>query len=754
MRKKQTRFHRTKWIVGGISLLLGLRYLYWRGFHTLNMEDPFSAGISLTVYLAEIYGFLAVLSFYLQIVKPTDRDGIPLQETALPTVDIFVTIYNESIDILHRTLVACAALDYPSDRKKIYVLDDGRREEVKRTTELLGCHYLSRPTNEHAKAGNLNKGLGRSHGDFVMVMDCDHLPVRTFLKETVGFFEDPKVALVQTPHYFYNPDTFQRNLRLERNIVNEQDLFFYVIQPGKDGFNASFFAGSGGVFRRSALEEIGGFQSRTLTEDLHTSMALHAKGHRSVYLNKILAAGLAPESYRSYLLQRQRWTRGGIQLFILDNPLLKSGLTFMQRVHYLASIFYFFHGWPRLVYLIAPLSYFLLNRPPLLAAVPALLTYYLPYYITSFVAFTLMSRKYRNPFWSDVYETVMCFFISWTALVALIRPEGVVFRVTPKGTQVDEARLDWAFVSPHLILSILLLAGLSVGGYRLLHHDLDLGAALLSGFWTIYNLIILTAAIGVARERPQKRASPRLLRRIPCELEFNDKILSGRTVDLSESGLSLAMDRSGGLPPRVHLRLIGDFGETTEVSGEVIRHDRTASGGDSIGIRFLKITEAQRQSVIRQMYSSPTSWDQTHQTTLSVWHSFADIATSSVRAFVKEKALRRTAPRLEKKMACEMILPGIVFRGVTQNLSDSGLSIRIKVGPQAQDYGVPLDREGSGEVGDAILGKEVMIHLYHRDQLIAGVRGEIVRYRKTNEKEEVYGVRFLERKDLDLSSWV
>ena len=319
--RRRTLSGKVRWVVIFLSLFAGIRYLYWREAYTLNREDPVSTVISWIVYGAEIYGLLAVLLFYIQIAKPLHRFSTPPKEEALPQVDVFVTIYNESLDILYKTLVGCVSMDYPSDRLRIYVLDDGHRLEVRKFSEQLGCHYLSRQNNEHAKAGNLNYGLSSSSGEFVAVFDCDHIPVRSFLKEIIGFFKDPEVAFVQTPHFFYNSDTFQRNLRLEREIVNEQDLFFYVIQPGKDRFNSSFFAGSGAVFRRSSLQEIGGFQTKTLTEDLHTSMILHSKGYKSVYLKKILVAGLAPESYRSYLKQRQRWTRGGIQVFLMDNPL-------------------------------------------------------------------------------------------------------------------------------------------------------------------------------------------------------------------------------------------------------------------------------------------------------------------------------------------------------------------------------------------------------------------------------------------------
>jgi cellulose synthase (UDP-forming) len=191
--------------------------------------------------------------------------------TSTPTVDVMVTVVHEPLDILKRTLVGCVNQEYPKGRFTVYVLDDGHRDEVRELATSLGCAYLRRPDRSlHAKAGNLNHALKRSSGELLALFDVDHVPVTSFLKETVGFFQDPTVAFVQTPHHFYNPDIFQRNLHLEQELKNEQALFFRMVQSGRNRHNRAFFAGSSGLFRRSPLEEIGGFQTQTISEDLYT----------------------------------------------------------------------------------------------------------------------------------------------------------------------------------------------------------------------------------------------------------------------------------------------------------------------------------------------------------------------------------------------------------------------------------------------------------------------------------------------------
>ncbi|MGH7423044.1 MAG: glycosyltransferase, partial [Candidatus Methylomirabilales bacterium] len=302
-----------------LSIGLAVRYVLWRALFTLNQATVLEAILSYTLLLAEMYGLSYLMVFYMQSWKRPDRAESPPVQDRAPSVDVFITVYSEPIEILFRTALCCTRLDYPS--KRVYILDDGGRREVRELAATLGCTYLHRPNRLGAKAGNLNYGLAHSSGELVACFDVDHVPVTSFLRETVGYFRDPNVALVQTPHIFINPDPFQRNLLLSRHIVNEQDLFYRIAMPGRDRWNAAFFCGSAAVLRRSALAEVGGFRTETVTEDIHTSVHLHARGYRSIYVDRPLSRGLAPESFAGYLSQRLRWARGAVQGLRLDNPL-------------------------------------------------------------------------------------------------------------------------------------------------------------------------------------------------------------------------------------------------------------------------------------------------------------------------------------------------------------------------------------------------------------------------------------------------
>ena len=676
-------YYSLKWPVIILSLVLSLRYLVWRGLFTLDHQSALRLAVSGTLYAAELFGFTAVLLFFVQSYKPTRREPVPVPEDKLPSVDILIAIYNEPVEVLNRTLAACVAMDYPRGRFKTYVCDDGRRPEVRALAESLGCGYITRPDNKHAKAGNTNNALKHVSGELFLLLDCDHIPVRSFLRETVGFFSaEPKLAFVQTPHHFYNPDCHQKNLFLHSELVHEQDLFFQVLQPGKDHANAAIFAGSACVFRRTAIDDIGGFRHEVAVEDLHTGMELHARGYLSYCYNRILIGGLSPENYAAYLTQRNRWTRGGVQLFMLDNPLFKRGLNLIQRLNYLASVQYFFVALPRLVFLAAPLSFLLFSFTPLVADIRTLMWYFLPYYITSHFAFQFVAKEYRSPFWSDVYDVGTSFLLSVTILGTLLRPEKLVFNVTPKGGGASPQKevFHWRLVFPHIIVMLLTIAGLIKGVYAIGTTGLTLNSFMLSSVWALFNLLLLAASIEVARERPQTRSSYRLDRRIPCDVLLNGVLADGETIDLSEEGALVQLNSHHDVPHAVFLRFRGQVEDEEAYECAVIRTVWIKGKGDKLALRFSGLTENSRRRIILQMFSAPDTWDKVKRP-----------LTDSVRAMthIAATALRRKKPaadpgavivRHKANIRCAMIVRGRIVRCVIENLSLTGAAVRVPFG--------------------------------------------------------------------------
>jgi cellulose synthase (UDP-forming) len=294
-------------------------------------------------------------------------------------------------------------MDYPAGKVTVWLLDDGgtdqkcadpdpvkarksksRRAALRMLCDDLGANYLTRPRNEHAKAGNLNNGLAHSKAPIVVVFDADHVPFKSFLRETIGHFSrDPKLFLVQTPHVFLNRDPIERNLRTFDRMPSENEMFYAVTQRGLDKWNGSFFCGSAAVLRRAALQQTGGFSGLTVTEDCETAFELHRSGWTSVYVDKPLTAGLQPETFESFIGQRSRWCQGMFQLFLMKSPLFKRGLTPIQRVAYLSSMTYWFFPLPRLIFMFAPLLYIFFDVKLFVSTVEESIAYAATYVIVN-----------------------------------------------------------------------------------------------------------------------------------------------------------------------------------------------------------------------------------------------------------------------------------------------------------------------------------------------------------------------------------
>jgi len=670
-------------LVIALNLSITIRYLVWRGTETLNDEGVWGLAVSLSVFLAELYGFLVVLHHYLIATRSTDRRAVPPGSDFCPTVDVFVTTYNEGTDILYRTLVGCLALEYR--RATVHVLDDGRRPEVAELCRRLGVLYLTRDGNAGAKAGNLNSGLAHGAGDLVVTFDADHVPVRTFLTETVGFFRDPGVVQVQTAHHFYNPDLFQDRLRIREYIANEQDMFYHVVQPGRDVYNSSFYCGSGAVFRRSALDAIGGFPTSTVTEDLHTSMLLHSRGFKSVYVNRDLSAGLAPESYDGYVSQRQRWARGTFQVMVNQRGLLLPGLTLMQRINYLATFWYWLYGFPRVVYLVAPV-FFLLGgiRPLVVHNLTDLLSYYVPHLAISIVAFQLVNRGMRRIFWSDVYESCISVQAGLTALFFPFSARKVRFAVTPKGRQAAETPGSWRMAWPMIVLTVLLLAGL-LAGVRGLPGGGDRPSILINVLWTVYNLVVLGMGLLLLRPRPQRRTSPRLRRRLSCQVAYDGTRIEAETLDVSETGLAFVSSPAQPLPDCLGLTLYSADRPPLNLRGRLVRCELDARGQLHTAVEFIERGEEQHRRLIELMFSVPDAWNEPHGLTMTASEHLKRIVASVIAVLTKERCFRRRAPRFARDLPATLLLKdGRVLPARTVNLSLGGAAIRL---PRGQDVG-------------------------------------------------------------------
>jgi len=637
-----------------LSGFASLRYLHWRVSSTLSLTGPLDASFSLLLLAAELYGVLVLFLGYFQTIELEKRT--PPALTRLPSVDVFVPSYNESIEIVRRTLLGALAIDYP--RKQVFLLDDGRREAFEAMARELGCFYLTRPDNAHAKAGNLNHALGRTHGDLVAIFDADHVPVRGFLRKTVGFFEDPRVALVQAAQHFFNPDPYERNLNLQGRIAPEQTFFYHVIQPGNDFWNSAFFCGSCAVLRRTALASIGGFKVQTVTEDAHTALELHSRGWRSVYLGLPLAAGLATESFAAHVIQRMRWARGMAQILRLDCPLFKKGLQLPQRLNYFNAMLHFFFGLPRLVMIAAPLAFLLLGIHSFRADVMAVIAYILPHITLSTIGNSLISERFRHSFWGGVYEVSIAPYTAWVTLLALFNPRLGKFDVTDKGTNIAEARFDRTTSRGPLLLAGASVVALTLAfPLRLALFDpraagpAELHAILINALWALANLVTLVAAVCVAYEQPQQRRFPRVARNFPCELRAGADRRRARCLDVSESGVRLTLVAGGRLPDECRLEIAGERG-VVALEARLVWCEWGKPGGVEAGFVFERASAETHRALVDLIFSDDAGWMRTTYPRDDPFRSFGYLLTTVWRVTRPRRPSRRRAPRAAGRWLC------------------------------------------------------------------------------------------------------
>ncbi|MFM9922976.1 UDP-forming cellulose synthase catalytic subunit [Variovorax sp. H27-G14] len=592
-----------------LSVVVSSRYTYWRVTETMFMDNPVDLMLGIGLLMAEVYAFIVLLLGYIQTAWPLERKPVPLPEDPAewPTIDLFIPTYNEALSVVRSTVLAAQSIDWPRDKIKIFVLDDGRREEFRVFCEDVGVTHVVRDNNRHAKAGNINAALKNTTGEFVAIFDCDHIPTRSFMQIAMGWFgRDPKLGMVQLPHYFFSADPFERNLDTFGTVPNEGELFYGLIQDGNDLWNATFFCGSCAVLRRTIVEEVGGIAVETVTEDAHTALKMHRRGYSTAYLALPQAAGLATESLSGHVGQRIRWARGMAQIFRIDNPLFGRGLHWAQRLCYVNAMLHFLYGLPRLIYLTAPLAYLYFGASVIHASASMIFAFALPHILHANLTNSRIQGRFRYLLWNEVYEAVLAWYIFRPTLVALINPKLGSFNVTAKGGLIEKEYFDSTIAKASLVLLALNFLGVCLGVWRLTWVDpQNIATVWLNLAWTIYNLMILGACVAAANESRQLRGAHRVELDVPATLYFGDgRSLRCHTFDFSSGGLGVE------LPQDMKLDL------ETPVEVALYRNDQESrfsstvrfSSGKRLGLRFAPMSFAQERALVQCTTARADIW--------------------------------------------------------------------------------------------------------------------------------------------------
>lgn len=678
------RFAQKFWHARTLTVLLlafvTFRYFFWRLTGTMPpMDDPLNFIPGVILFAAEALSFVLFLTSLFIIIDPLSREPSPPTGDAAfwPSVDVYIPSYNEEVDLLETTLAAAVSIDYPKDKLRVYLLDDGgtdqkltqadpeaaaaaraRRTALTALCERLHVTYMTRPRNERAKAGNINHAFTQTSGDLMLILDADHVPTVGILQATVGFFQqDSGLFLVQTPHFFVNPDPIEYNLGTFERMPSENEMFYYSIQPGLDRWNGSFFCGSAAVLRRAALEEVGGFAGETVTEDCETALELHSRGWRSVYLPRPLIAGLQPETFDTFIGQRSRWTQGMIQLFLLKNPLFKRGLTMAQRLCYLSTMLYWFFWFWRPIFLLSPLCYALFGMEIYRINLPDFACFVIPHVFAAAFLSQFLHGRMRWPLFSELYEYLQSFHVSRAALATLIRPRNPVFTVTAKGQSVDADGFS-PLATPFIVVTFLLGLGLAMCAWRYAIFPEHRAAIVPVAVWNLLSFVLSLGGLAVVYERKRVRRQERFTVERAALLAFADGTSVGVTVaDVSAGGVGLEVESRWrerlSLPENPVLTIAATETEAATTTGVRIHRMEMRSGELSVGAGFAPRDRQDIVEMARFVFGNSVGWD-----------DFLDRKRVAAPTFFGGLLffVTRVLPRLGQVL---MALPGAVIRILT-----------------------------------------------------------------------------------------
>jgi cellulose synthase (UDP-forming) len=581
-------------VVALLAILAGAVYLTWRGLYTWNGSQP---EMFIVLYVCEVFGWAMLTSFAFLAWRVPSPSRPSLESR--PTVDIFVCTYDEDVSVLAATLVGCDRVSYPH---VTWLLDDGRREEAKKLADRFGARYITRADNRHAKAGNINSALTQTDGQLLLILDADHVPQPDILDAVVGYFDDPTVALVQTPHDFGNRDSFQ-HFSAGRH---DQSIFFEVMMPGKDRHNGAFWCGSAAVLRRSALEGVGGIATETIAEDFHTTIRLHGQGWRTRYNDETLVQGLAPHDLASFLLQRDRWARGNLAVLrTRENPFIARGLTIKQRASYLSSLLAYFVPIQRLAMLGVLVAMLAWGQLPVHAPLWELAALWAPWMVLDLSASTMLARGQANLF-NDAYAHSLTAEIFARAAVSIIHPTRTTFKVTPKDgiddggwTALKQLRLILTVTVVVFVASVARL--LTIAG--LVHLPALSGVAETTALvFASWELTLMTSALWRVTRRHQIRHHFR----VPVEIAgvFDGGLI--RVVDLTPAGAGVIASEplavGSAVPIEVNLSTVSGAIEKVHLDFSVRSCRRADESGWRMGGTLSPVTEWDGEMLIEHCH--------------------------------------------------------------------------------------------------------------------------------------------------------
>lgn len=530
-----------------VNTVISLVYIIWRITVIPIHHGLISFILGIALYLAELLGLVAFFNFQYLFAKKYKLELKTLDDfknNIVPSVDVLICTYNEPLSLLEKTMAASLNLNYPKDKLNIYICDDGHRNELKKLCNKYKINYITREDNEGAKAGNINNALTHIKGNLFAVLDADMIPKKEFLQKTVGYFSDDNMAFIQTPQVYYNQDIYQYNLG--KNIPNEQDFFMRDIQEARASRDAVLHVGTNAVFRKKYVEEIGGYPTCSITEDMAVGMLLQEKGYSSALINEELVFGLSANTFTELVKQRDRWCRGNLQVLKHFNPLFSKGLNFGQKIAYFDGAVYWFSNLQKIVYIVCPLIYLLTSKLIIDSTIYSLLNVYIPFLVGQHLIFKTFSPKSRSVKWSHYYDTAMAPHLTLSIIKELLCLN-IKFNVTSKEVVLNKKSFQFKIVLPHIILAIISIIAWIVSTKLVIENNMHFGAYLLNILWSIFNFLGALISLKVAYQKPIFRISERIPVNDNIKVKIYNKknnLIVGKLLDISGKGIGILLNEN------------------------------------------------------------------------------------------------------------------------------------------------------------------------------------------------------------------
>ena len=554
-------------------------------------------GILLLAELVSIVQFMCIQYLFGKstATKKEKAKGLEVYgDNELPTVDILICTYNEPMKLVEKTLAASLNLNYPKDKYKVYICDDGRRKEFEDMAKNYEVEYITRDNNLYAKAGNINNALEVIKGDLFVVLDADMMPKKEFLEKTVGYFIDKSTGFVQTPQAYYNPDMYQYHLN--KNIPNEQDFFMRDLQEHKSAVNAIINVGTNNVYSREAVMKIGKFPTFSITEDMAVGMLLQGNGYKSIFVNEILVLGLSPTTFVDTIKQRDRWCRGNMQAMKKFSKFFRTNLNFDQKVSYLSGYLFWLSSFTKMIFILCPMAYLLFGIPIIDCNLITMASILIPYSIGQLLVMKSVPSRNQKLLYSIFYDTAVAPHLVFSVIKALLNLK-VSFNVTPKNVTTEKSYFQFKVVLPHICLLAIIIISFIIGAINVKNGNIYLIGYLINFAWSIYNIIALIVCIRLAYQRPIHRTSERTYVSKDTKLELESEKygdIKGNIHDLSEKGLGIILPKRYDFNVNDKLKLkIYNETQELEAKGRVAR-----SADNFIGVELAQLEPKEMKEIM------------------------------------------------------------------------------------------------------------------------------------------------------------